>query len=179
MWHIVTAFCSIPLSYFPCLDSCGWPISRSAIFELMFRAARVAVFLYWAFESCMWLCPGLSVYLFPMLVFWLWGTLLICGIYGRGVGDETLRPWLLFVIFYFTEIIWRWPHVHAKTCRDVTEDNINKHICQSLRTRVLSCGLITRAPGCIPYYKVILEYGTSYDIWDLSLKTGRHQCILL
>jgi hypothetical protein len=25
-----------------------------------------------------------------MLVFWLWGTLLICGIYGRGVGDERL-----------------------------------------------------------------------------------------
>jgi hypothetical protein len=23
-----------------------------------------------------------------MLVFWMWGTLLICGIYGRGFGDE-------------------------------------------------------------------------------------------
>jgi hypothetical protein len=43
---------------------------------------------FWAsyFESCMWLCPGLSVYFFPMLVFWLWDTLLICGIYGCGVG---------------------------------------------------------------------------------------------
>jgi hypothetical protein len=26
---------------------------------------------------------------FPMLVFWLWGTLLICGMYGCGIGDES------------------------------------------------------------------------------------------
>jgi hypothetical protein len=89
MWRIVTAFCSIPLSYFPCLDSCGCPISRCAIFALMFRAARVAVllilgFLFWILYVVMlWI---IRVF-FPMLVFWLWGTLLICGIYGRGVGD--------------------------------------------------------------------------------------------
>jgi hypothetical protein len=41
----VVAFCSIPLFYFPCLDSCGCPISRCAIFALMFRADRVAVLL--------------------------------------------------------------------------------------------------------------------------------------
>jgi hypothetical protein len=145
MWRIVVAFCSIPLSYFPCLDSCRCPISRCAdscrcpifrcaIFALMFRAAIVAVlmilgflflnlvcgyaldypcafsFRLLIFESCMWLCPGLSMcfflwtsyfwilyvvmpwiirVFFPMLVFWLWGTLLICGIYGRGVGNES------------------------------------------------------------------------------------------
>jgi hypothetical protein len=52
MSRIVVTFCSIPLSYFPCFDSCGCPISRCAIFALMFRAARVAVllilgFLFW------------------------------------------------------------------------------------------------------------------------------------
>jgi hypothetical protein len=26
--------------------------------------------------------------IFPYVGVWLWGTLLICGIYGRGVGDE-------------------------------------------------------------------------------------------
>jgi hypothetical protein len=48
---------------------------------------------------------------FPMLVVWLLGILLICGICGRGVGD-------------------------------VIEENTDKSICQLLRTRVLSCGLI-------------------------------------
>jgi hypothetical protein len=31
--------------------------------------------------------------------------------------------------------------------RDVIEENTNKRICQLLRTRVLFCGLITRATG--------------------------------
>jgi hypothetical protein len=26
-----------------------------------------------------------------MLAFWLWGTLLIYGIYGRGVGDDVIE----------------------------------------------------------------------------------------
>jgi hypothetical protein len=48
MCRIVVAFCSIPLSYFPGLDSCN----SSAIFTLMFSVARVAVllilgFLFW------------------------------------------------------------------------------------------------------------------------------------
>jgi hypothetical protein len=34
--------------------------------------------------------------------FWLWGTLLICGIYGRGVGDEIL---LTLIVALF--ISWR------------------------------------------------------------------------
>jgi hypothetical protein len=90
MWHIVVAFCSIPLSYFPCLDSCGCPVSRCAIFALMFRAARVLLilgFLFWILYVAM---PWIICVFFPMLVFWLWGTLLICGIYSRGVGDETV-----------------------------------------------------------------------------------------
>jgi hypothetical protein len=33
--------------------------------------------------------PWIIRVFFPMLVFWLWGTLLICGIYGRGVGGES------------------------------------------------------------------------------------------
>jgi hypothetical protein len=32
--------------------------------------------------------PWIIRVFFLMLVFWLWGTLLICGIYGRGVGDD-------------------------------------------------------------------------------------------
>jgi hypothetical protein len=45
----VVAFCSSPHSYFPSLDSCGCPISRCAIFALMFRAARVNVSLILGF----------------------------------------------------------------------------------------------------------------------------------
>jgi ABC-type multidrug transport system permease subunit len=55
----------------------------------MFRAATGAVLLILGFLFLNLVCGYALDYpcIFPMLVFWLWGTLLICGIYSRGVGD--------------------------------------------------------------------------------------------
>jgi hypothetical protein len=54
----------------------------------MFRAARIPVLLILGFLFLILYVdmPWIIRVLIPMLVFWLWGTLLICGIYGRGVG---------------------------------------------------------------------------------------------
>jgi hypothetical protein len=54
---------------------------------MMFRAARVAVLLISGFLFLNLVMPWIIRVFFHMLVFWPWGTLLICGIYGRGVGD--------------------------------------------------------------------------------------------
>jgi hypothetical protein len=50
---------------------------------------------------------------FPMLVFWLWVTLLTCGIYGRGVDGESHNasshaekiPTVLSLIYIYCNLI--------------------------------------------------------------------------
>jgi hypothetical protein len=69
LWQLSVVF------LFPCLDSCGCPISRCAIFVLMFRAARVAVLLILGFLFFNLVCGYVLDYpcIFSVLVFWLWG----------------------------------------------------------------------------------------------------------
>jgi hypothetical protein len=59
---------------------------------MMFRAARVAVLLILGFLFLNFVFGYALDYpciFISMLAFWPRGTLLICGIYGRGVGDKS------------------------------------------------------------------------------------------